>query len=158
MSILPRFVVHLTLPYPLPSSLLPLARREQNVSNNNQDCPAVCSSFENVGWQSNANRNRFPSQFVAARASSSWTAWKGSYPGALEFITGNGTHCTMVYFNKAPPAVSASPTSFERFERGHKTNGEFVLAEAMRWLSKHDQKKWVGDTVPVHDALTYTWG
>lgn len=52
----------------------------------------------------------------------------------------------MVYFNRAAAAPAAAAASTDH---GHKTNGEFVLAETMRWLSKKEQKKWLADSVLV---------
>ena len=96
---------------------------------------------------------RTPAATVKIRAKPSWR-WVGtgkdkqSYPGALELITGNGTHSTMVFFDASRGGSTVTKT----------TNGQFVLDEAARWLAKSEQRNKYLDTISVLSELTVMWG
>lgn len=128
---------------------------EQNSTSENQDCKALCSSWPTGGipWAKTATHT--PADTVSIRELASWS-WVGtgkakqSYPGALELLTGNKTHSTMVYFD----ATSSSGTT-----ASNKSNGQWVLDETARWLATPQQRKrFVADDVAVRSELTVLWG
>lgn len=116
----------------------------------NQNCSRACGGFEvGVPWDSASTQR--PAGSVATTAASSW-AWAGTrgqdhgsnasgLKGALEFVTGDRTHCTMVYFEAGG---------------GNITTGALAIQEALRWVAT--QRSWLSEAIPVQQALRYMWG
>ena len=122
----------------------------------NQNCEALCSSWPKGGvpWAKTATRT--PAATVNIRDATTWS-WAGtgkdkqSYPGALELLTGNQTHSTMVYFDAGTSTSSGSGGNVTT----NKSNGQWVLDEAARWLAKPEQRKrFAADGVSVRSQLT----
>lgn len=118
----------------------------------NQNCSRACAGFAvGVPWDSASTQR--PAGSVATAAAKSW-AWSGTQAGedhhtsnvgglkgALEFITGDRTHCTMVYFEASG---------------GNITTGALAIQEALRWVAT--QHSWLSEAIPVQQALRYMWG
>ena len=124
---------------------------EQDVTTANQNCSRACAGFGlGVPWEPAATRQ--PAATVPTATAESW-AWVGSHDhhaggeaslkGALEFLTGDHTHCTMVYFEAGG---------------GNITTGSLAVAEARRWVALPAQRSWLGSAIPVRQALRYMWG
>ena len=108
----------------------------------NQNCSRACGAFAvRVPWESASTQR--PADTVPTQAADSWV-WVGGktgLKGALEFITGDQTHCTMVYFEAGG---------------GNITNGALAVEEALRWVAT--QRSWLNEAIPVRQALRYMWG
>ena len=105
----------------------------------NQNCSRACEAFAvGVRWESASTQR--PAGTVPTLAADSWK-WVGGetgLKGALEFITGDQTHCTIVYFEAAG---------------GNITSGALAVQEALRWVAT--QGSWLGEAIPVQQALRY---
>jgi hypothetical protein len=138
---------------------------EQNITTRNQNCSAMCGGWLDTPWQTRSTL--LPAMAVATRLPESWR-WvgtgrgsrrdKNAYPGALEFVTGNGTHCTMVYFAEKAAARWTAPGGADGALGLRAATGTWVVKETMRWLSEPAQQRRVGADVAVRQVLTSLWG
>ena len=109
--------------------------KQANTTSSDQDCRNVCSTWpRGVDWASVITKHIWDSK--DAQKSDSWA----TDSGALEFVTGDSTHCTMVFFPKI---------QFGRNE----TLAKQVVSEALAFAKAND----IG-VLPVRAALTYMWG
>eukprot|EP01063_Lacrimia_lanifica_P037913 TRINITY_DN7935_c0_g1_i1.p4 TRINITY_DN7935_c0_g1~~TRINITY_DN7935_c0_g1_i1.p4 ORF type:complete len:211 (+),score=81.82 TRINITY_DN7935_c0_g1_i1:91-723(+) len=105
----------------------------------NQDCTRICPTWtKGIDWATKANTKPYETQ--STQSTRSWSAVDASTGGALEFLTGDGTHCTMVFFNGI---------SFEDDRR----LAEKVVDGAMDFMKASNVT-----SVPVRESLTYMWG
>jgi hypothetical protein len=104
---------------------------EADRSDVNQNCSTICQEWD-VGkaWRPSASRS--PSTSVDVQLESSWSC---KLPGALELVTGGGTHMTMAYFE----------------------GGNLSCTQAVSESMAYAKDQGYG-TVAVSPALTYLWG
>ena len=105
----------------------------------NQNCTAICSEWSaGVDWRLSATRT--PRTAVDTQSRSSWNC---EVPGALELVTGGGTHATMVYFQKRGCGASCA--------------AQLSCAQAIEQAMQH-AKRANASLINVSSSLTHMWG
>ena len=103
----------------------------------NQNCTAICASWRNAPPPTQGN---LPGARISTQ-STKW--WSCKVPGALMLSTGNNTHCTIAYFNKAKADSSVRASSQQD-----------IIALAMAFAKGHDGMS----ELDVRGSLTHMWG